>query len=126
MKKFNEYSKNGLIIFGLTNAFINVVQQVNSIKENPDQKFDWSNFLKAGGKGALLGAIGQPFTGWEYFLYFIKLNSKKKLSGGCLIHQFFEWSNATRSGIEAITSIFPKNLFHEFLIPWERNTFYRK
>ena len=62
-KKLIKYSKNGVVIFGLTNAFINAIQQINSIKENPEQKFDWSGLLKAGGKGALLGGVGGAFVG---------------------------------------------------------------
>jgi len=62
-KKLIKYSKNGVVIFGLTNAFINAIQQINSIKENPEQNFDWSELLKAGGKGALLGGVGGAFVG---------------------------------------------------------------
>lgn len=62
-KKLIKYSKNGVVIFGLTNAFINAIQQINSIKENPEQNFDWSELLKAGGKGALVGGLGGAFVG---------------------------------------------------------------
>ncbi|WP_179319964.1 hypothetical protein [Winogradskyella helgolandensis] len=62
-KKLIKYSKNGVVIFGLTNAFINAIQQINSIKEIPEQNFDWSELLKAGGKGALLGGVGGAFIG---------------------------------------------------------------
>lgn len=58
-----KYSKNGVVIFGLTNALLNAIQQINSIKENPKQNFDWSELLKAGGKGALLGGVGGAFVG---------------------------------------------------------------
>lgn len=62
-KKLIKYSKNGVVIFGLTNAFINAIQQINSIKENPEQKFDWSKLLKAGGKGAIVGGVGGALIG---------------------------------------------------------------
>jgi len=62
-KKLIKYSKNGVVIFGLTNTFINAIQQINSIKENPEQKFDWSELVTAGGKGALLGGVGGAFVG---------------------------------------------------------------
>ncbi|MEN8185513.1 MAG: hypothetical protein ABFR05_00130 [Bacteroidota bacterium] len=62
-RKSIKYGKNGLLIFGFSNAFINAVQQLNSIKENPEQKFDWTRLIKAGGKGALIGGIGGAFVG---------------------------------------------------------------
>lgn len=62
-KKTIEYSKNGMLIFGLSNAFINAVNQLNKIKENPEQKFDWSELLKAGAKGATIGGIGGAVIG---------------------------------------------------------------
>ena len=62
-RKSIKYGKNGMLIFGLSNAFINAVQQINSIKKNPEQNFDWSGLLKAGGKGALLGGVGGAFVG---------------------------------------------------------------
>lgn len=62
-QKVIKYGKNGALIFGLSNAFINAIHQINSIKENPQQKFDWPRFLQAGGKGALLGGVGGAFVG---------------------------------------------------------------
>jgi hypothetical protein len=62
-KKLIKYSKNGVVIFGLTNAFTNAIQQINSIKENPEQKFDWLKLLEAGSKGALLGGVGGAIVG---------------------------------------------------------------
>jgi hypothetical protein len=62
-KKLIKYSKNGVVIFGLTNAFINAIQQINATKENTEKTFDWSELLKAGGKGALLGGVGGAFIG---------------------------------------------------------------
>lgn len=62
-QKIIKYGKNGALIFGLSNAFINAIHQINSIKENPEQKFDWSRLLKAAGKGALLGGVGGAFIG---------------------------------------------------------------
>ena len=60
-KKLIKYSKNGIVIFGLSNALINAIQQLNSIKENPEQVFDWSKILKSAGNGAILGGLGGAF-----------------------------------------------------------------
>jgi len=62
-QKSIKYSKNGALIFGLSNALVNAIHQIDLIKDNPVQKFDWSKFLKAGGKGALLGGVGGAFFG---------------------------------------------------------------
>gem|GEM_PF-510075 len=62
-QKSIKYAKKGALIFGLSNALINAIQQINSIKENPEQNFDWSELIKVGGKGALLGGVGGAFVG---------------------------------------------------------------
>ena len=62
-QKTIKYGKKGALIFGLSNALINAIQQINLIKENPEQKFDWPKLLKSGGKGAMLGGIGGLFVG---------------------------------------------------------------
>jgi len=58
-----EYSKKGALIFGLSNSLINAIQQLNSIKENPEQVFDWSKIFKSAGNGAILGGLGGAFLG---------------------------------------------------------------
>ena len=62
-KKTIEYSNKGMLIFALSNTFINAVNQLNEMKENPEKKFDWSELLLSGGKGALLGGVGGAFLG---------------------------------------------------------------
>jgi hypothetical protein len=62
-KKLVKYSKNGIVIFGLSNALINAIQQLNSIKENPEQVFNWSKIFKSAGNGAILGGLGGAFLG---------------------------------------------------------------
>jgi len=62
-KKSIKYAKKGALIFGLSNALINAIHQINLIKDNPEQKFDWSKLLKAGGKGAISGGVGGAFIG---------------------------------------------------------------
>ena len=62
-QKSIEYGKKGALIFGLSNALINAIQQINLVKDNPEEKFDWLKFLQAGGKGALLGGVGGAFVG---------------------------------------------------------------
>lgn len=56
MNKAVKYTTNGALIFGIGNAAINAFKQINS--QNPDQKFDWINFLKAFGNGAVVGGTG--------------------------------------------------------------------
>lgn len=58
-----KYGTNGMLIFGLSNAFINAVQQLSKIKDNSEVKFDWSELLLSGGKGAALGGIGGAIIG---------------------------------------------------------------
>jgi hypothetical protein len=62
-QKSIKYAKKGALIFGLSNALINAIHQINLIKDNPEQKFDWSKLLKAGGKGAISGGVGGAFVG---------------------------------------------------------------
>jgi len=52
-KKTVQYAINGGLIFGITNALLNIIEQINDENENP---VNWSKVIKAGGKGALLGA----------------------------------------------------------------------
>lgn len=59
-KKTVKYAVNGGLIFGITNALLNVIEQIND--ENVSS-INWSKVLKAGGKGALLGAGGGAAIG---------------------------------------------------------------
>ncbi len=69
MSKAIQYAKNGAIIFGISNALLNALNQLEEIKGNPNLKFDWSRLLQAGGKGALVGGVGGAAIGaivdWE-------------------------------------------------------------
>jgi hypothetical protein len=55
MKKTLKYTRNGVIVGGIGCLIINFVKQLNRKNDSPDSKFDWEEFLKAGGKGALIG-----------------------------------------------------------------------
>lgn len=56
--KAKKYAINGAIILGILNSILNAIKQSNEIDQNPNQKFDWGRLLIAGGKGAVVGAIG--------------------------------------------------------------------
>lgn len=58
MNRKTQYAINGAIGGTLISALINAFNQLNRIEENPQLKFDWSELLKAGGKGALIGGGG--------------------------------------------------------------------
>ncbi|MCC6369946.1 MAG: hypothetical protein IT236_02950 [Bacteroidia bacterium] len=58
MNKTTKFAIQGAFWVGLANSLINAFNQMNEMKENPNQKFDWERLLKAGGKGALLGGVG--------------------------------------------------------------------
>ena len=55
MNRKTQYAINGAIGGTLISALVNAFKQLNRIEENPQLKFDWSELLKAGGKGALMG-----------------------------------------------------------------------
>ena len=56
MNKTIKYATNGAFIFGIGNAFLNAINQLNNQDEtNP---FNWSELLKAFCKGALIGGAG--------------------------------------------------------------------
>lgn len=55
MSKKLKYARNVAIAGGIGFLIINLIKQLNRKDENPDSKFDWEEFLKAGGKGALIG-----------------------------------------------------------------------
>ena len=56
MNKALKYATNGVLIFGIGNATINIFQQLNN--PNSNQKFDWLKFFKAFGNGAVVGGTG--------------------------------------------------------------------
>lgn len=58
MNRKTQYAINGAIGGTLISAIINGLKQLNRIEENPQLKFNWTEFLKAGGKGALIGGGG--------------------------------------------------------------------
>lgn len=63
MSKTRKFTIIGAYIGGLGNAFLNILQQLNEIENTPEQKFDWTRLLSAGGKGALLGAASGSIVG---------------------------------------------------------------
>ncbi len=69
MSKAVKYAQNGAVIFGITNALLNALNQLEEKKGNLNLKFDWSRLLQAGGKGALVGGVGGAVIGgiidWE-------------------------------------------------------------
>jgi predicted nucleotidyltransferase len=56
MNKAKKYAQTGAIVFGLGNAIINLIDQLNNTTSN--KKFDWGKLLSATGKGALVGGTG--------------------------------------------------------------------
>ncbi len=59
MNKTTKYAVNGALWGGGLSALVNLIIQLSEINRKPQQKFDWSRFLGATGKGALAGgAIG--------------------------------------------------------------------
>jgi hypothetical protein len=62
-QKTIKYGKKGALIFGFSSALINAIQQLNLIKKNPDEKFDWWKIAKAGGNGAIAGGVGGVIVG---------------------------------------------------------------
>jgi hypothetical protein len=63
MSKTIKYATNGALIFGIGNALLNALKQHQRISENPNLEFDWSELLKATGKGALAGGAGGAVVG---------------------------------------------------------------
>lgn len=55
MNKAKTYAQTGAIAFGIGNALINTVNQLNN---NQNKKFDWEQLAFAAGKGALFGGAG--------------------------------------------------------------------
>ncbi|MGV3698277.1 hypothetical protein [Flavobacterium sp.] len=55
MNKAKTYAQTGAIVFGVGNALVNVINQINN---NQNKKFDWGQFVFAAGKGALFGGAG--------------------------------------------------------------------
>lgn len=57
MKKSKEFAKNGAWIFGLGNAFLNLMRQLDEMDKNPDLNFKWQELFVAAGKGAIVGGV---------------------------------------------------------------------
>lgn len=58
MNKKSKYAINGAIWLSILNAGLNAIRQYIEISNNPKQNFDWNRVLIAGGKGAIVGAVG--------------------------------------------------------------------
>ena len=56
MNKTIKYATNGALIFGIGNALLNSFKQLNN--QEKTNSFNWSELLRAFGKGALLGGAG--------------------------------------------------------------------
>ena len=56
MNKTIKYATNGAFIFGVGNAILNAINQLNNQDET--NSFNWNELFKAFGKGALLGGAG--------------------------------------------------------------------
>lgn len=61
--KTTKYAINGAIIFGIGNALLNALIQLNEMNDDPNKEFDWERLFKAGGKGALAGGAGGLVVG---------------------------------------------------------------
>ncbi|WMN11031.1 nucleotidyltransferase domain-containing protein [Marivirga salinae] len=57
MKKSNKYAKNGALIFGLGNSFIELIDQLKDLNKDPNIKFNWNKLLTAAIKGATVGTV---------------------------------------------------------------------
>ncbi|WP_291132627.1 hypothetical protein [Flavobacterium sp. UBA7682] len=55
MNKAKTYAQTGAVAFGIGNALINALNQLNN---NQNKKFDWGQLAFAAGKGALFGGAG--------------------------------------------------------------------
>jgi hypothetical protein len=55
MDKKTKYTINCAIVGAIILAIINAIRQLAKMDESPEQKFDWSQFMYEGGKGALIG-----------------------------------------------------------------------
>lgn len=64
MKKSEEFAKNGAIILGLGNGFLNLVKQWDEMNKNPDLKFNWFELFTSLGKGAVVGGSIGFGVGW--------------------------------------------------------------
>lgn len=63
MNKTQKRSIQGAIGIGLLKAAINTASQLDQMKDNPQQKFDWSELLIETGKGVLIGGTGGAIIG---------------------------------------------------------------
>ena len=64
MKKSEEFTKNGAIILGLGNGFLNLVQQWDEMNKNPNLKFKWVELFTSLGRGAIAGGSIGFGVGW--------------------------------------------------------------
>lgn len=55
MNKKTKYAINGSLIGAAIKLLLNGIKQYQRIQEQPEVKFNWKEFLKEGGKGALIG-----------------------------------------------------------------------
>lgn len=55
MNKKGQYALNGALIGLAAKLLINGIKQYQRMEENPEEKFDWGEFLLEGGKGTLIG-----------------------------------------------------------------------
>lgn len=58
MSKTIQYAKNGALIIGFGNALINLIDQLDKMNKDENQKFDWRELIVSGLKGAAVGAVG--------------------------------------------------------------------
>ncbi len=63
MNRKTQYAINGAIGGTLIAAIINAFKQHNRMQENLEIKFNWTELLKASGKGALIGGAGGLVVG---------------------------------------------------------------
>jgi hypothetical protein len=64
MKKSNLYAKNGALIFGVGNGFLNIVKQLEEMNKDTNLKFNWPELLSSLSKGALIGGTAGFGVGW--------------------------------------------------------------
>lgn len=55
MSKAIKYGTNLAIVGGVGNGIVNIIKQLDRMKNNPDNQFDWRSLFLAIGKGGLIG-----------------------------------------------------------------------
>jgi len=63
MKKSLKYATSGALIIGLGNGIINAFKQIKAIENDSNKEFDWTETIKATGKGALIGGVSGAVVG---------------------------------------------------------------